>query len=115
LGRWGNLAWGGELVRVLRIEAALDRMPPPLDIALRKWQPLSGSDANLQVCHVKAVDQLRNRVLDLETSVHFEEIEIAFCIHKKLDRTSICISDRFRGLDRNSTHALAQSFVDSRL
>ena len=58
--------------------------------------------------------QLRDRVLHLQARVHFEEIEIAFFIDKKFDRSGVRVSRRLRQPHRRLAHAPAQVLVHHR-
>ena len=67
---------GQETVRrVLAGDPALHRPAAGLEPAVRHPHALAGRDAELLPHQVHAVDQLGNRVLDLDPGVHLEEVE----------------------------------------
>ena len=99
---------GQELaVRVLRVDAALDRPAVLLDVLLAQRQPLAGGDADHRLDEVDAGRELRHRVLDLEPRVHLEEIEIALAIDDELDGARGAIADRARDRERLLAHGAA--------
>ncbi len=65
-------------------------------------------DQNLFLHQVAAVNLLGDRVLDLDASVHLDEVIMAFVIDQEFHRAGILIADRFRQLDRGVAHFLAQ-------
>ena len=59
----------------------------------------AGSNAHLRFDQIDAGDQLGDRVLDLDASVHFDEVERTVLIHQKLDRSRVGVADCFQSLD----------------
>ena len=56
---------------------------------------LSGGDLDLLLHKIAPVDFLGNRMFDLDTGVHFHEIEVAVIIDQKLDGAGIVRSRLF--------------------
>ncbi len=85
---------GGELLRMLGIDAALDGMAAQLDLRRQnRIQPLAGRDAQLGLHQVHAGDELGNRVLHLDARVHFDKVELAVVVHEELDCARVLIAD----------------------
>ena len=61
--------------RILRVDAALDRVPALRRSSCAPRQRLPHRDEQLRAHEVDAGDQLGDRVLDLEPRVHLEEVE----------------------------------------
>ena len=102
---------GGEVAcRVLGVEPGLDGVAVQPDRVLRDGQGLSGGDAQLPLDQVEAGDKFRNRVLDLQAGVHFQEVEAVRrtgprgFIGDELDRSRADIADRLRRRHRRFTH-----------
>src|SRR5579859_2846278 len=77
---------------MLRIDPAFDGMAVKMDVFLPERQFFTGSDQNLGFDDVYSGDHLRNRMLHLDSSVHFNEIELAFLV-QKLESTRAAIAD----------------------
>ena len=77
------------LIDVLRVNSAFDRKTAMLNVLLRKRQLLSGGDLNLPLDQINTSRQFGNGVLDLNTRVHFDEVERAGMIDDKLDGSRI--------------------------
>ena len=103
-----------KIIFIFRVDAALDGVPAWLDFLLRKWKSFASCDANLQMHEVNATHQFCDRVLNLKTRVHFQEIEIAVCVGKKLDGACIGVADRHGCFDCNLAHTLAHRGAHSR-
>src|SRR5258706_6659221 len=65
---------------MLRIDAAFDGMSAKIDILLAERQLLSGRDQYLGFDYVHPGDHLGDRMLYLDGSVHFDDIELAFLV-----------------------------------
>ena len=76
-------AWGRNVLRILRVQAHLDRVP--FDLAPVRCKRLAFCDAELLVDEVEARDRLRDRVLDLDPAVELEEEEVV-AVDDELDR-----------------------------
>ncbi len=93
------------VLRILGVEARLDRRALAADLALLERQRLAGGDAELPFDQIEAGDRLGDRMLDLQARVHLEEIEVAGPqaarrVDDELDRAGADISDRPRRGDR---------------
>ena len=64
-------------LRILGVDARLDRMPGERELVLALRQRLARRDAELPFDEVLAGDHLGDRMLDLEPRVHLHEVERA--------------------------------------
>ena len=71
---------GQEGLRVLGIDAALDRVAAQADVRLAIAERRAGGDAQLLADDVDAADHLADRVLDLQAGVHLDKKELAVLI-----------------------------------
>ena len=69
-----------ECARVFRIDAAFDRMALKVDVFLAKAQLGAGGDRNLLSHQIRARDLLGDRVFDLQSRIHFDEIKLTIFI-----------------------------------
>src|SRR5690606_16226505 len=107
-------AWaGGELVRVLGIDAAFDRMAAQLDVALAQIELLASGDTQLLLDQIDAGDHFGDRMLDLDAGVHLDEEELAVFI-QELERARTAIPHLAAGLGTALADALDQRPVDAR-
>ena len=97
------------VVRILRVDAALDRRAAPRDVLLRERQPPAGRDLDLQPHQVEAGHQFRDRMLHLQARVHFQEVEAAVLIHQELHRAGVVVAGGARGADRRLAHRVRAS------
>ena len=74
---------------------------------LGKW--LTGSDTDLFLHQVASVNLFRNRVLDLDPSVHLNEIKMPVLIDQELDRACVFIAHRLGQLQGSVSHFLSQT------
>ena len=74
---------------------------------------LAGGDTQLLGDKIDAGDHLGHRMLDLQTRVHFQEIELAAAVDE-LDRAGIAIAGGARDADRDVADALALGFAQGR-
>ncbi len=107
-------AGGGQKLarRIFRIHTDLDRMPRNAELGLRGGQRLTGRDTKLPFHQIKPGDAFGHRMLDLETGVHFHEIEpvrrqTVRAIRNEFHGAGTAISDRAGGLGRGLAHGLA--------
>src|SRR5690606_25099492 len=84
--------------RVFGVNAALDRVPPDLHVALAEGERLARGDANHRLDDVDAGDQLRDGMLHLDAGVDLEQIEVLLLVHQELDRRRAVV---VRGLDES--------------
>ncbi len=95
--------------RVLGVNAALDGMAGLRDMALAPRQIAAGGDFDLRFDQIDADDPLGHRMLDLETRVHLEKIEILFLIQQKFQRAGANVTDRARALNSDPADAPARA------
>mmetsp|Transcript_15057 Transcript_15057/g.20450 ORF Transcript_15057/g.20450 Transcript_15057/m.20450 type:complete len:217 (-) Transcript_15057:517-1167(-) len=100
--------------RVLSVDAIFDGMALYSNIFLLVLQFVASRDKNLLLHKVDARDLLRNGVLDLQTSVHLEEVEIFVDVHQELYGTGRVVVAGASESDSLVTHPLASSRVHSR-
>ena len=101
-------------MRRLGVDPTLDRVPAEDDLVLRDRQRLAGRDANLLAHDVDAGDGLGDRVLDLHSRVHLEEVVGAVDVEQTLDRPRRSVADGPSCLDRDASDAPPQLVVDRR-
>lgn len=105
---------------VLGVDAALDRVAFDLDVFLLVGELLSRGDLDGGFNDVHACDHLGDRVLDLDSGVDLEHVEVLVVVHQELDgRGSGVVGglDEFRGgvadlLDFFAFDERAGSFFD---
>ena len=98
------------LRRILRVDAALDRVTALREALLREGQRLARRDAQLRVHQIDAGHAFGDRMLDLQARVHLEEIEarvVAVAFEQELARAGVAIADRLGGGDGRRAHPLA--------
>ena len=93
------------------------------NIILSVFKLVASRNKNLLFNKIDAGNFLSDRVLNLETRVHFQEVEVLVCIHQELDSTggvivartskSYClVSHLFTG---NGVHSWARCLLDDLL
>lgn len=70
---------------VLGVDAALDRVTFDMDVFLLVGEFLSGGDLDRELDDVNAGDHLGDRVLDLDSRVDLEHVEVLVVVHQELD------------------------------
>ena len=98
----------------LRVDPALDRMSADRHILLCKAERIALRHTDLLNDEIRSGHHLRHAVLDLNTCIHFHKIEAAFWIYDKLNRSGICITDRFCSQYRVLIHFLPRLRIDRR-
>ena len=93
---------------ILSIDAALDGMSTRLGVDDMGAEMFTGGDLDLVLHEVASVNLFGDRVFDLNTGVHFHEVEIPIVIDEILDGTGILVSDAFAELDRGIAHLFAK-------
>src|SRR5262245_55887162 len=63
---------------------------------------------------VHAGHELRHRMLDLKTRIHFEEVEAAFGVYQELKRPGAAILHFFEKSDRGFKEAIARGLSQMR-
>src|SRR5688572_18770961 len=104
---------GNEALRVLGVDAALDRVPADDDVVLRPLQALAAGYAQLRLYDVDSGDLLGHRVLDLDARVHLDEVELVVLV-QELQRAGAAITDFAAGRDTAVADRLALLGRDAR-
>src|ERR1700740_2558608 len=73
---------GHEGLRVLGVDAAFDGVTADLYVALAVGQPLTRGDEQLRLHEVDAGDELGDRMLDLDTGIHLDEVELSVLVEE---------------------------------
>ena len=73
---------------------------------------MAGRHPDLLVHEIDAGDQLGDRVLDLETGVHLQEVEVLVAVDEELDRASPGVIHRLGRCHRRLAHTGAQIVVE---
>jgi hypothetical protein len=89
-------------------------VPARHELGLGERQGLTGGDLDLDLHEVEPVDELRDRVLDLQAGVHLEEVELAVRPDEELARPGADVTAGTRRGDGDLAHALAHVGVDER-
>jgi hypothetical protein len=97
---------------ILRVDTALDGGAAPLHVLLRIAEGLAGRDAHHLAHQVHAGDELRHRVLDLQTRIHLEEVKLFVLAEQELERPRREVPDGFRTLHRDLAHLAHDVVVD---
>src|SRR5215204_277553 len=92
------------ILRIFTRYAALDRPATWRDRFLRERQSLSRRYAQLPLHEVDARHELRDRVLDLQSRIHLEEVVPAVPIEQELARARIDVAGGRRGAHRRRAH-----------
>src|SRR5205807_8813366 len=80
-------------IRVLRGDTALDGVAAEPNVLLLKAEGLSCGRAQLLMDEIDARDRLSHGMFDLDTGVHFQEVEAVLAVDQELDRSGALISD----------------------
>src|SRR5690606_33006144 len=88
---------GRELEGIFGVDAALDGMAPERDIALAQREFLAGGNQYLLLHQVNTGDHFSDRVLNLDTGVHFNEKELAVFV-QELKRARTAVVDLAAGI-----------------
>ncbi len=102
---------GQEIVlRILRVDARLDRRAAPDDVLLPERQGLARGHPELPLDEVEAGHRLRDGMLDLEPRVHLEEVEVPQGpgrVGDELDRSRPLVARGERRVGRRLRHGRA--------
>ena len=96
------------LLRIFRIDPALNGMPRDMDVFLSITQSLSVRNTDLFLDQVNACHPFGDRMLHLDPGIHLHEIKISVLLQKELNRPGICIMSRFCRLHCRLSHLLSQ-------
>src|SRR5256885_782846 len=91
--------------RVFARYAALHRPAARNDFVLREGQPLSRGDTELPLDEIDSGDELSHGMLDLETCIHLQEIEVSFGVEQKLTGACVHVPGGLRRAHRRLAHA----------
>lgn len=103
---------GEVLLWILGVDTGLDSPSVNLDVLLLGGQLLVGSNTDHLLDQIHTGNVLSDRVLDLKTGVHLEEVKVAGRVNKELDGTSRRVLDVLGQHDGLLSHGLAGSFVN---
>ena len=101
-------------VRVLGIDARLDRPAVELHVILLDRQLLAVGDADHPFHQIEAGDEFGHRMLDLQARIHLEEEKVALGVDDELDRAGRLVVDRLGQSDRLLAHRLAHGGGEER-
>ena len=101
-------------LRILGVQADLDRMARCRYVGLREPERLPGGDPQLVLDEVAPGHQLGDRMLDLEARVHLEEDGFAAVVDEELARSGAHVPDRARERERSLAQPPAEGRVDRR-
>src|SRR5690606_21456919 len=82
-----------------------------LHVALAEAELFTGCYADHFFNQINAGDELRHRVLDLQTRIHFKEIEVPVTIDDEFHRSCRKISNGFCQSDSLLAHGFAGGFI----
>src|SRR5450631_394417 len=85
------------MIGIFGIDAAFDSMSLRLPGLLRNFSAIGNMKLLLDQIHPDHL--LGHAMLDLNTRIHFHEIEIIFCIEQKFYRSSADVADACRAFD----------------
>ena len=101
-------------IRVLRVDAALDRPAVKLDVALFQGEPLAGGDPDHLLDEVDAGDEFGNRMFNLEPRIHLQEEETPVLPGNELDGAGAVVADGLGERDRLLAHLRACLGIEQR-
>ncbi len=102
-----------ELVRILGIHPALDGVTAHFNLALGKRQLLAGSHHDLRLHDIDARHHFSDRMLHLNTGVHFNKVELTVFV-EEFEGSRSAITDLLAGIDATFPDAFNQLAVDAR-
>ena len=103
-------SWQKIPVRVLGVDARLDRVAADAQVFLGDRESFARGDPKLPFDQIEAGDHFGDRVLDLKPRVHLHEMERPRAIDDELDGSRADIADGFRGRHRGLAHLAAARF-----
>src|SRR5215211_7953956 len=104
---------GGQTVLVLRVEADLYGAAAQGNVLLGERKPLLSGDGELQMDEVEARHELGHGVLDLQTGVHLQEIEV-LAVEEELDRPRVPVARLPDQAHRRRAHGFSELRVEGR-
>ncbi len=88
---------GGEGLRVLGVDPALDGVAVEADVLLCEAERSAGGDPDHLAHQIDAADHLGHRMLDLQAGVHLDEVELAVLV-QELEGADAAIAELGDGL-----------------
>src|SRR5665811_1101957 len=88
------------LGRILGQDAELDGVAARNDVGLGQTERLAGSDLDLKRNHVYAGAEFRDRMLNLDPAVDFNEVGVTLGVYEELERAQVLVSGRGHGPER---------------
>ena len=105
---------GGEiLVGILGGDPGFDGVSGEFDSGLIERKFFSVGDSDLPLNQVEAADLLGDGVLDLDSGVHFQEVEISSAIEEEFDSTGIGIANLFGNPDSGGAHFFSEFIAEN--
>ena len=102
-----------ERVWVLGIDPAFHGVAFQVDIRLFDAERLSGGHANLRTYQVNASYQFSDRMFNLQTRVHLDEVELTVLV-QEFERASAAIADITTGFDAACPQPIPNLFGNTR-
>ena len=100
---------GGKVVEgIFSIDTAFDGMTPDNNVFLTQFQRLARGDPDLLFDQVNAGNSFGNRMLHLNTGVHFHEVKFIVIVEQELDRTGTGVIGGFGCFDSGGTDLFTQ-------
>jgi len=107
--------WKKAVGRIFGVQARFYRMT---DCAGMQWQRLSFGDVDLQAHQIESGHQLRHRMLHLNASVYFDEIEFAGRSNEELNGARVGVSNSApdcKRLRRTCAHAVRHRLQETEI
>ena len=101
-------------VRILGIEAAFHRPAVQLHVLLPDRELFAGGDPDHLLDQIDAGDELGHRMLDLQTRIHFKEIEVLVRVDDELDGAGALVVDGLGQRHRLLAHGAPRRLVEKR-
>src|SRR4029077_57267 len=100
---------GGELLRMLSVDAALDRVSAMHDWALQHvGQLFARGDHDLALDQIHVRDHFCDGMLHLDARIHLDEVKPTLLVHEKFDGAGIVVADLTERLAEDVSDLLAQ-------
>src|SRR5690606_13066972 len=96
------------------IDPEFKNMPLEFHSALLQGQFLTSSNSDLLIYEIYSRKLLSHRMLHLDASIDFHEIEVSLFVEKKFHRSRRMIFRRFNNIDRTLSHFFAERFIHFR-
>ena len=109
-----DASWRGrECARVFGIDAAFHGASLEGDVLLGKAEFEAGGDADLLAHQIDACDHFSHRMLDLQASIHFDEVELPVFI-KEFDGAGVVVAELAHGFCNNFADLVPHAGVECR-